>query len=78
MPNILTKSNPTSELHLSTHEIIAPSYPPTEEFYSPDSSDSYSVSVCVVTELGSVHACVYYGGAHLVVTSVYRVLSVVL
>ena len=34
--------------------------------------------VCVVTELGSVHACVYYGGAHLVVTSVYRVLSVVL
>ena len=48
MPNLLTKSNPTSELQLPTHEIIAPSYPPTGEFYSPDSAlyaDSYSVSV---------------------------------
>ena len=35
-------------------------------------------SVCVVTERGSVRACLYYGGAILVVTSVYSVLSVVL
>ena len=48
MPNLLTKSNPSSELHLPTHEIIAPSYQPTGEFYSQDSvlyADSYSVSV---------------------------------
>ena len=33
-PHLLTKSNPTPELHLPSHEIIAPSYTPTAEFYS--------------------------------------------
>ena len=33
-PHLLTKSNPTPELHLPSHEIIAPSYTPTGEFYS--------------------------------------------
>ena len=47
-PHLLTKSNPTPELHLPSHEIIAPSYTPTAEFYSAERStlchDVYSRS----------------------------------
>ena len=47
-PHLLTKSNPTPKLHLPSHEIIAPSYTPTAEFYSAERStlrhDVYSRS----------------------------------